>query len=420
MRYENNTWHREDNWFFNTQERFNYSGVRLLHTGVDTVKELYNCLLRPEIMMRLEKAYENSHDAMIEFGEYGFLISKSSKRTGYQWILRNNDLGIVILLKNFYTDADKNGSHIKIEGSPHLIACMNPTQYSEFTGELASLFATQLKPCGVAVHLCVDIKGWQPEKDFEYKLVTRSKRKMSFAGISNTEFNLSEVAAIYGNRETYTFGSASSIQMCVYDKVTEAIKSDKIDFWEQVWRKIPSADDFMESEYQDGDNVTRLEFRFHHSVVQQFGFGSDFEANNYAELQDHLNGLFQYALNNFRLHHSTSYIHPVWQILQEDVLFFSESVDVFYKRAKKQPDNANTKRRTAIWLGNTIRLHARKGIKASVIVKYIMRSGLEDELMYYFGLFSNGLSGEREDLQVVLTHHVEFRLEKMLLEGIAA
>lgn len=420
VKYEQNTWHRESNWFVNNKDKLNYSGVRVLHTGVDTVKEIYNCLLRPEIMMNIEHCYDSEFDSIINLGDYSFLISKSSKKTGFQWILRNNDIGIVVLLKNFYVDGDINGSHVKVEGSPHLVASMRPAAYSEFTAKIASLVATQIKPAGVAVHLAVDIKGWKPEEDFEYKLVTRSKRRMSFAGISNVEFNMSEVAAIYGNRETYTFGSASSVQMCVYDKVAEAIKSDKIDFWEKVWRTVPSAECVLEPEYQDGDTVTRVEYRFHHSVVQQFGHGTGFEANSFEEISEHLNGLFHYGLNNFRYHHSTSYIHPVWQILQEDVLFFNEPLELVYRRAQKQADNRTTKRRIAIWLGNTIRLHARKGLKSSFIVRSILQSNLEDELCHYFGLFTNGFGGEKEDLFVVLSEHVDMRLNKMVLEGIAA
>lgn len=422
MRYENKKWFRDDRYFRNQDHAFDLSNIRFLHTGVDTVKELFNCLLKPEMLLRIHEFYENNSQPIIIIGEYSFLISKSSKASGFQWILRNNDLGFVVLLKSFFVDAGENGTQIKIEGSPHVINRMTPKQYSNLTKEIAGLFATQIKPIGCAVHLCVDVKGWKPSNTFEYDLVTRSKRRMGFAGISNVSFDMAECAAIYGNRQTYTFGSASGVQLCVYDKVTEAIKTDKIDYWVEQWEQIPSVHDILEKEYQDGDQVTRIEGRIHHSVIAQFCNGTldkdgkNIVINDFNDCSEHLTALWQYVLNSHRLQFSSSYIDPFWQLLQEDVYYFKPAPDLLYKRTQKTAENVNVKRKTAIWLGNTIRLHARKRINAKTIVKYILRMNFDDELSYYFGL----PYPDKDTLGEVLLNHVELKLHLLLLQGVAA
>ncbi len=422
MRYENKRWHREDNFFVNSVTSYDLSNVRVLHNGVDTVKELYQCCIKPELLVNLEYAFNESFERIYSSGGYNWLVSKSSKTTGYQYILRNNDVGLVVLLKSFYIDADLHGSHMKIEGSPHLINSMTPEQYSAFTMEIARLFGHQVQAIGCAVHLAVDLKGWKPDTNFEYALVTRSKRRMAFAGISNATYDMAECSAIYGDRQTFTFGAASSVQFSVYDKVTEAIKSDKIDYWENQWLQIPAANDFMETEYKPGDQVTRIEGRLHHSVIQQFcngtfdDKGKNIVINSFADCSEHLTALWHYVLNNFRLHHSTSYVHPLWQLLEEDLFFFKPAPDFHYKRAQKKPDNDNVKRKIAIWLGNTIRLYARRNFKTEYIVGLLSQASLDDEIGYYLGLPFT----DKDLLHSALMDFVDKKREVLILQGIAA
>lgn len=422
MRYENKRWHREDNFFVNQSTSFDLSNVRVLHNGVDTVKELFQCTIKPDLLANLDHVFNDSFERIYTVGGYSWLVSKSSKNTGYQYILRNNDVGLVVLLKSFYLDADLHGSHMKIEGSPHLIDSMTPEQYSEFTQKIAQLFGHQVLPIGCAVHLAVDVKNWRPDSNFEYALVTRSKRRMAFAGISNASYDVAEVASIYGDRQTFTFGSASSVQLSVYDKVTEAIKRDKIDYWESKWRQIPAVDDFMESEYKAGDQVTRIEGRLHHSVIQQFcngtvgADGKNITIYNFADCAEHLTALWHYVLNNFRLHHSSTYVHPFWQLLEEDVQFFKPSPGFHYKRAQKNPDNENVKRKIAIWLGNTIRLYARRNFKTEYIVGLLSQASLDDEIGYYLGLPFT----DKDLLHSALMDFVDKKREVLILQGIAA
>lgn len=421
MRYENKRWHRDGQHFINTKQSFNLSQIRVIHTGVDTVKELYQCLLKKNVLEDIKALYD-SGEQTIRIDGYPWLVSKSSKKAGYQWILRNNDIGLVVLLKSFYLEEDLHGSHIKIEGSPHLINGMTPAEYSALTLKVAHTFANQILSIGCAAHLAVDLKNWKPDQNFEYALVTRAKRKMSFSGISQADFNMSETASIYGDRQTFTFGSASSVQLCVYDKVSEIIKSDKVDYWEKQWKKTPSVNDVFESEYSRGDQVTRIEGRLHHSVVQQFcnatkdENGDFIQITNFSDLSNHLTALWRYILNNFRLHHSTTYVHPLWQLLEEDVQFFKPAPDLIYKRGQKTP-NDNTKRKVAIWLGNTIRLYSRKRFKRDFVIERILKSGFDEELMDYFGLF--GYEG-RYLLPDVIHEFVHQKIDRLELEGIAA
>src|SRR5690606_14115006 len=117
MRYENKFWHRIGNQFYQEKKMIDLSGMRYLHTGVDTLKQLYNCLIRPDVLQDLQKAYEDT-DTIFHIGGIDWLITRSSKASGYQFILKNLDLGFVVLLKSFYAEADLSASHLKIECTP--------------------------------------------------------------------------------------------------------------------------------------------------------------------------------------------------------------------------------------------------------------------------------------------------------------
>lgn len=438
MRYENKKWHRTGNHFQNTKASMNLENIRVLHIGVDTVKELFKCVLNKDVLTQIQTAYDSDFDRLITLGGLDWLITRSAKTSGYQWILRNAHEGLTVLLKSFYAEPDIHASHVKIEASPQLIGSYRYADFSAYLIKIARIFADQVTACGCAVHLAVDVKGWEVPPDFEYSLVTRAKRKMQFSGVSQMTVDMAEVAAIYGDRQTYTFGSASSVQLCVYDKVTEAIKSDKIGYWEHQWRKIPSVQDVLKPEYQEGDKVVRIEGRLHHSVIQQFCNGTVvkpevknakgevvkpaeyLQINNFSELSKYLNQLWRYILNNFRLHYSSSYVHPLWQLLEEDIDFSDNDCgyDVFYdfKRAQKPPSD-NVKRKMGIWLGNTIRLYSRKRFKTSVIVDSILKTGLDQELIHYFGLWDYE---DKQHLHAVLTDFVSNKKRILTLQGIAA
>lgn len=422
MRYENKFWKRENNKFYNSSQMIDLSTVRFLHTGIDTIKQLFNGFLRSDLLFRL-----NAHDialngTTVNLGSIEWSFSKSSKSTGYQFILKNLDLGFVVLLKSFFEPDEKHASHLKVEVTPQAIYERTPTQLRDDLLDIANIFMIDVVENSIAFHACVDIKGLELPEDFEANLVAKAKRQFRYNSISNAQFHLNETSVIYGNGQSYTFGSASAVQMTIYDKVTESIKSDKLTFWESVWSEVPSVDDFSKSEYQHGDDVNRLEFRFHHSIIREFCNGSTnilgepLKINNILELSDHITELFRYGLNIFRLHHSTSYIHPIWQMLIEDVVIYPPAPHFMYKRAKKLP-TASSRRNTAFWLGNVIKLMSRKRMTVSHVVTHIINSGLESDLGDYFNC---RVFGESEELYHNLHEFVEKKMRDHILNGVAA
>ncbi|BFM20049.1 hypothetical protein [Gilvimarinus japonicus] len=428
MRYENKFWHREGNRFYQENKEVDLTGLRYLHSGVDTVKQLYNCLIRPDVLQSLQLSYDLA-DVYFEVGGVDWLITRSSKASGYQFILKNLDLGFVVLLKSFYADADISASHLKIECTPQLIADHTPASLTALIDQIAGLFCVQLVHAGISVHIATDVKGLVMPSDFEARLVAKAKRQFKFNTISNIQMELNETSVVYGAGQSYTFGSAGALQFCVYDKTAEAVKSDKIGFWEDVWSEVPATDfngDFSDSarisEYEQGDQIHRIEARFHHSVINQFCWGTKLDdgspltIKNYIELVPHLTALWQYALNNFRLQYSTSYIDPIWQSLIQDVQYFCPSPKIHYRRQQKPPSD-NSRRNVAFWLGNQIKLYSRARFTPAYVVSRLMASGLEADLAHYFNL---KLYGESDALHSVLLEFVGDKMRTHLLQGVAA
>ncbi|EGG93992.1 hypothetical protein IMCC1989_475 [gamma proteobacterium IMCC1989] len=422
MRYENKTWHREGNRFYNSKDSFSLNHMRFLHSGIDTIKQLFTGFLKLDVIHALSTHDYDLRGSTVNFGGIDWKYSTSSKKTGYQFVLKNLDLGFVVLLKSFFEEEDKLGSHLKIEVTPQAIFESTPIELRNSLREVANLFLSSYTENSIAFHACVDIKGLEIPDDFEANLVTKARRKFKFNSISDAQYSLNETSVVYGNGQSYTFGSASAVQMTIYDKIAESLKSDKISFWESVWSQVPSVDDYSVSEYQQGDNVHRLELRFHHSIVREFCNGSKnvigekLDIRNVLHLCDHIDELFKYGLNLFRLQYSTSYIHPIWQSLMEDVTLFPPSPHFMYKRAKKSP-TANSRRNTAFWLGNVIKLMSRKRMTTSHVVKHIINSGLESDLSDYFGC---KVFGESEELYHNLHEFVANKMSDHLLNGVAA
>ncbi|PKM03460.1 MAG: hypothetical protein CVV17_04455, partial [Gammaproteobacteria bacterium HGW-Gammaproteobacteria-7] len=97
------------------------SKVRLLRCGVDTVRQLYRGLIRPEIMALFEKP-----GAMVQFAGEFWHAGRVGRDSGYQYKLQNADLGFILLIKNFNAKLDQIGPHLKIEVSPHAIDALSP------------------------------------------------------------------------------------------------------------------------------------------------------------------------------------------------------------------------------------------------------------------------------------------------------
>lgn len=391
------------------------SGIRIIHSGVDTFKQLIRGFLNPDILNLIGLHYDSNVNYPIVFGDYQFKVSKAGSKSGFQWILRNNGMGIVVMLKSFYAQSDEEGTHCKIEYSPHFILNNSPAELDAVSAELASMFMNQFVFADVAVHLATDIKGWSAPDDLEKRMRTKAKRSYTFAGISEFDFDVSAVAVKYGQKESFTFGGAGSIQACIYDKTKEVQAKDKAQFWSEIWSKTPSVDDCFDSEYKEGDQVTRIEFRFHHSVIRQFCKGTKaMEVTNFSQLSSHLTGLYKYALDNFRLHRNKNYIDPLWQLLLDDVVFFDAAKPLIYKRSYKG-ESASSRRNVAFWMGNAMRLFARQGFTVDTVVNYFMQSGLFSDLKAYCKIPPNSTQSE---LFLVLHEFVRKRMDDHFLEGV--
>lgn len=436
-RFENKTMHREYNRdtgsdIFTTERggiEYDLSKMRFLHHGIDTIKQLYTCTIRPDVLQKIATHYDQSTSDVITIGQVEWKLSGAGKKSGYQYILKNLDIGMVVLLKSFYCEADQRGSHLKIEVTPQLIDDLGLEQLTNRLRQVAQMFAETCEASAIAVHICVDMKGLDLPDDFEAKLATRSKRNLRVNGISSCHFEAAAASFVYGRGETYMFGDSGSLQMCLYNKSQEIIKSDKIDFWETVWRRTPGLDDPFESEYRDGrdggevDTVHRLEFRIHHSIIREFENGNFNKTGENVcireprDLKPHLQGLWDYCLNNFRLHHSSTYIHPIWQKLMTDIEWLHIHPTFIYTRDKKKSAGPTTRRNVAMWLGNHLKLAARKGFTVKHVVNHLLSSGLEPDLADYFGLLYYGNSSE---LYLCLTDFVQRRLTDHSLNGVAS
>ena len=95
--------------------------VRLLRCGVDTVRQLYRGMIRPEIMALFEKP-----GTLVDFAGQRWHSGRVGRDSGYQYKLQNADLGIILLVKNFNAKLDCIGPHLKIEVSPHAIDSLSP------------------------------------------------------------------------------------------------------------------------------------------------------------------------------------------------------------------------------------------------------------------------------------------------------
>jgi hypothetical protein len=438
-RYENKKMDRftdGDTDIFKTKRlEFDLSKMRFLHCGVDTIRQLYNCSLNMDILKILDGHFDKTSSDIIEIGDIEWKFKKGGKQGGYQYILKNLNIGFIVLLKSFYVDANERGGHIKIEASPEIIDRLGLSRLTKEFRDIASIFGNTLEASGIAVHLAIDIKGLDIPEDFEESLVCHSKRSYKVNGISDISIDGAAVAMKYNRGETYLFGRSSGLQLCLYDKSIEALKSDKLQFWESVWKRTPAAEieRFPEPEYHDGfstgvsDTVHRLEFRIHQRIISEFENGN-FNATGHnrciresVDLICHLDSLLQYCLNNFRLQYSSTYIHPIWQKISEDVTVYSNEKwdDSFvYKRSPKKSDKGPSRRNVGLWLGNFLTLAVRRGLTEQECIDAVMTSGLIDDLFDYFGVLKYHESADELPYKVADFIREKHRLKQ--LDGLGA
>ena len=451
--YENKSMNRRYNSdtgedIYSTERGITYdlSDMRFLHAGIDTIRQLYICNIKKDVLFKIDQHLKKEDASNVIFlGGYEWKFSTSGKASGYQYNFKNLDLGFIVLMKHFYTQSDTRGPHLKIEVTPQAIIKLGLEKLTKALREIGSVFADTLEASGIAVHMAVDMKGLDQSRvldGFEENLHTRSRRSFKVNGISDASFSTAEAAFIYGRNETFLFGKASGLQLCLYNKTLEANKSGKINFWESIWGLVPKLeanhDDYffehgiLEDEYNDGtdgsepDTVHRLEFRMHHSIIKQFEVGNFELTGNLVcirepvDLKKHLNELWRYCLNNFRLSHSTTYEHPAWTKLKTDIQFADmEHPEFLYKRGYGQKKLTGTEHRNvAMYLGNYLKLCAYNDVPPLIVLKHLKAPNVRRSVKRYFESKTGELSDD--DFQKHLQDFIFERLREHRLNGVAA
>ncbi|MFI8384413.1 hypothetical protein [Pseudomonas sp. NPDC079086] len=343
------------------------SGVRLLRCGVDTVRQLYRGMIRPEIMALFEKP-----GTLVDFAGQRWHSGRVGRDSRYQYKLQNADLGIILLVKNFNAKLENIGPHLKIEVSPHAIDSLSPERLQARLDFYASQVLTHLEINQCAVHLALDLQGWTPPADLVARMHCKARTQRDITGIN--EINWATKSSTYGRGETSMFGSASGVQLCIYNKTEQAKAADKLDYWESVWRRRDSFDTADPENYNPDQPVWRVELRYHHSIIQQFASGSldvktgeAIDTQSFAAFSGHLEGLWRYGLRQFKFLSRPGYFAPIWTLMRDDVRVDlpvdSLLDDTQYKRYYKTSRGFSGKN-VELFLGNFVSLLARERVGA--------------------------------------------------------
>ena len=349
--------------FFSDHGIRDLSGVSLLLASVDTVRQLYNGKLSFDLS-NLDGLDEwrpwdlpgvDRYDPASPLGQ-SWAVKRLGMASGYRYALMNREAGLIILLGSYYREVDKEGAHLKVEVSPNFLSSCGYEQVQVTLDRIASFFLESPKANGVAVHLALDVQGWEPGADFLGRFVTRARAIRDNKGFGAVEFDLSDIATSYGADQSFLLGRASSLQAAIYRKDKEMIVSDKSDFFAHRWGDA----------WEQGAPVWRVEMRFHHNVVREIGQGMEQDLLTYAQVVPYLHDLWTYALTSHRLTQSKRLVDAAWQLFRDDADFSMPRTGVWIKRKKKQTV-ASIGRNLAGALGNMITLWARTSLPEKAI-----------------------------------------------------
>jgi len=374
---------------------------RVIHSGLDTVRQLYAGLVIPSMYSEIEKSYEDGFGLTVEILGFKFIVSSGGK-SGYRYILKNNNIGLVIMFGSQFTEPNYSGDHLKIQTSPIYTLSRDIEQVQKHLDDFAEALLTQVIHTGVAVHLCADVQGWVPPSDLDSRLTTKARRIVRHSGPSQINYEFSDVSVVYGKAESFTFGSAGSLQFNLYDKRKANKNKNEGDIWEPVW--------LMHPKYDIEAPVFRFEFRFHHNIVNQFANGSGFQADKLTDIKEHLNGLWRYSMDNFRLDDTKTYINPFWQWLRDDLKFYDmPKLEIDYKREYKSPleQGRPSNRAISICFGQLCSIYGRNGYSMNKASNHLQKSGIWENLVEMY--IDRGGSSDDVfiDLELKLSRFVE-------------
>ncbi len=367
--------------------------IKLLNAGVDTVRQLYQgkpCLYQFDEIIRV---YNEGKGATMRLFDVNWAVCAGSSGSGFRYRLQNNELGVIVFFQARHTKVENIGTHLKIELSPHFIQERSPQECQDFMYNIAAHMLAYVEPIGCAIHLALDVQGWEPPKDFMDRFVCRSKRVSRINAVDSLEFNANEIAVQYGYGQSMLFGTAGALQCAIYNKTREAHHRDKLHLWQGFWSN--AVNDDLSQAYDPDQDVWRIELRFHQSVLREFAQGipcnvdtgevldASHGFNRFVDVVPHLSGLWRTAMQSYRLNHSRDLIDPAWQLMQEDARFYCHEPSFMYKRARKTPGLGNEKNVTLAF-GNLISIYARQGFRTHQAVRFLQRSGMWDDLAEYY------------------------------------
>jgi hypothetical protein len=404
--------------FVNSQGMTDLTGVIVLGASIDTVRQIFSGVPRLDMIERLNGYLEEKENIITLEGRGVWHFSRMSKKSGYRYKLQNNEFGLIILFCSWYGMIDNEGSHLKFELSPHFILTRTPKQIKDYLGSkiggLAGLFLDDYKAHGVAIHQACDYQGFDLPDDFITRFATSSRTVRNFDGISTLDLSgFSDAVATYGGKSqerNYTIGKPQSVQMCLYGKTQEVIKSDKVDYFYEQWQI------YSLGAYDDTKDVRRIEARVHHTIIREIGLGMGLEFEEFSQVVPYLTDIWRYALQRNRLmvsakNLSQGYVEPFWQLLMEDVEFYCPAKAVKIVRKKKEAVDPISKNITSV-LGNYLSIVARQGLSVERVMAQLRALHIYDDIVAYYR--RRGLS------EVDLKNFVKEGLQRRRIYGKAA
>ncbi|MGZ8182791.1 MAG: hypothetical protein ACXWT1_12580 [Methylobacter sp.] len=365
--------------FVNNDEITDLSCVNVVGASVDTVRQLFHGIPKASFIEKLEQHVEVKDEyirltANICVNDDRWHFSRMGKTGGYRYKLQNNAVGIVILFGSWYGKLDHEGSHLKIELSPHFISQRTVPEiweylHGDFFG-LSHIFLEEPVAKGVAVHLACDYQGFNLPDDFIRNFVTNSRTVRAYDGLASIDLtDFTDAIATYGQlgqAKDYLIGKHVAVQMALYDKGYEIVKSDKVDYFSEEWNI------YSLGAYDNTKPVRRIEARLHHTVIREIGLGMGLEFEGFNQVADHLTDLWRYALERNRLMINgdpRGYLNPFWQLLMQDVYFYVPAKGVKISRKKKEAVDPIARNITSV-IGNLVSIMARRN---DCTVRHVMR-----------------------------------------------
>ena len=366
---------------------------QIVGTYVDTLRQLFRGRMNEDFLTDCEHSISLGEKTLPFLG-LDWLIGKSSKSSGYQFRLQNNQLGVIIFFKMFHSKADSESSHLKIECSPWFLDSRSPKKVDQFLAKIARKILVCPEAHYPAIHLAVDMQGWKPDNNLSERMLCRSRRVAQYNGIDKAEYNVSEVSCIYDRSQSFKFGATGAVQLAIYNKTIQARTVDKFDYMEHKWHESTKTEEGS-SGYDPDQDVFRVEVRFHHSVIQQFALGTcnkdtgeiGVKMHTYSDIINHIQALWQYGLKSFKLRYNSNYIDPIWTILQDDIVFkFPESSytdNLHYKRYYKKATSFSGKNYQLV-LGNFLSSCARKSLEFKTVLKELQNMIIWQDIALHY------------------------------------